>query len=75
MLVVCEGKHCTLDRNGAFECCGGWDVEGIGHCSTAEGPLPPEKHYLLRCTITCTRDTHSVIPLEVGVTSAPDCQV
>jgi len=69
-----KGAQCTKEKNGTFACCGERDYNGTAFCDTSPDlPLPVEKIYHLRYNVTYTRSIDTIIPLQIGVMSAPDC--
>jgi len=68
-----KGAQCTPAMNGTFSCCGEHDNKGLAFCDVLDGQQPPEETYYLRYNVTYTKEIDSLIPLKVGVMSAPGC--
>lgn len=71
-----KGDQCTARTNGTFACCGEDDYYGVSSCPTSSsGPHPPERSYHLRYRVSYTRNVSAIIPVSVGILSAPNCAI
>jgi len=71
-----KGPECTRDQNGTFMCCGDGCPDHTCFCPTkADADMTKTSTFMLRYQVNYTYDLDQITPLDIGILTAPDCQL